>query len=405
MKNSPPLFPPDRCTGCMTCIEFCSPKALKPVIDEYGILRVKLDNALCIHCNRCSDICPVLHAASWSRPKEEPLVFAAWAKEQTIRQQGATAGIFGALAAEIVRNGGCAFGAVQEGVRVLHRCCETSNELSFLQGSKYQQGNITGIHAAVLALLKNGRTVLFSGVPCQVAGLLAFLKNKNYSGTCLTVDLICGGFSSAFPMDFYLAKHPDFKEIVSFRDKKEGWKPSGYRYNLTVRTQNNDIVCQGDNNLVIAAFSSHLFHRPSCEHCQFGTYTRQSDLTIGDFWGDQQHITEHFNGVSAVIVHSSQGMKLLQNSRIHLEPASIEKLINSNPRLLARDLKTVSVSRLEKRIAYKLLRFSMKHNRDFISFFLKLEMKLLSLRYRLMGKKIQKNNFHIAAKIINQERT
>jgi coenzyme F420-reducing hydrogenase beta subunit len=256
--------------------------------------------------------------------------FAAWANDENLRSRSTSGGIFAAMAVETLADGGVVAGAAIEGVVVRHICIESADELYRLQGSKYQQGDTTGIFRSVKRHLDGGRKVLFSGVPCQVSGLYAFLGGKRYEGRLTTADLICGGFPSALTMESFVRNEPDVVSLVSFRRKSPGEHP----YSLvTVDAQENE-KNHGYRNLPISAFSSHMTQRPSCLKCRFANAHRPSDITLADFWGDKQFPDQHDRGLSVVITHSPRGEQALEQADVTLHPVGWKDFAYRNFRMV-----------------------------------------------------------------------
>ena len=322
------------CTGCMTCIDACGFGALTSEIRRDGHLYPQVEYSRCTGCGACRKVCPVLQKQN-ERTDGHSHPYAAWSNDRTLRMQSASGGIFAALATQILSEGGCVAGAVMDGLTVNYRFIERLDELPQLQGSKDQQGDLSGIYRETRKRLQAGRKVLFSGMGCQIAGLLSFLKSRKYSGELYTVDLICGGFPSVLPLQAFVA-HADkpVLTIKTFRDKTFGWKSIGYAYSLKTINTDGSESDYGSKNLIIGAFNSHLTCRSSCLNCKFVGVERPSDLTIGDFWGDKEYPEEHFKGLSVVVSHSATGEKLLFRSKITIHPVRWDKFVFHNPRMV-----------------------------------------------------------------------
>lgn len=314
------------CTGCMACVDICSHHAITSYLDKSGHLYPLINFEKCIKCGLCSNVCPILN------PLQEINSFAvfnaAWSLDVDLRKKSATAGIFASLAKFVINNGGYVVGAAMDGFEVRHIFINDISRLSLLQGSKYQQGDLTGVYKKCKKLLDIGTLVLFSGVPCQVSALKKFLK-KNYPNL-YTVDLICGGFPSLLPMNKFRSKYPNVKEIISFRNKDDGWKSLNYAYELKVKNELDQIVNFGSLNLPILAFGLSMTHRKSCLDCRFAKVNRPSDITIGDLWGDKHYINQHKNGVSIVITHSDKGKSLVNSADIKISPVDKNEVVKFN---------------------------------------------------------------------------
>lgn len=314
------------CTGCMACVDACPRNILKVTIDANGYYTIVAETTeKCVECGRCSQVCPVLNP----RPSiGESVPYAAWNMNSLQRKQSASGGIFAALATSIIRKGGSVYGAAIEGFEVKHLRITDDCELHRLQGSKYQHSDMTGIYKQVRNDLRQGMYVLFSGLGCQVAGLLSFLGNTKKE-KLYTVDTICGGLSTMLPM-LHLKESGKYKSIFSFRDKESGWRSKGFKYSLKMVRPDESIENLGLDNMVLNTFSSKLLKRSSCLDCKFTGFHRNSDCTIGDFWGDETFQEQHYAGLSVCIVHSDRLLSLIKESYIEIKPVSWKEVATNN---------------------------------------------------------------------------
>lgn len=277
--------------------------------------------------------------SKWDYGQSELSVFhAAWNTNPQQRSQSASGGAFFAIASYIIDEGGVVCGATCEGVTVKHIFIEKKEDLCSLQGSKYSHSIATGCYKKAFELLKDGRTLLFSGTGCQVAGLLSFLSNKKYSGRLITVDLICGGIPSYLLIKKFIENEPyKTRRIVSFRTKEHGWKSTGFKYYLKVEDTNGTIHDYTDKkNLITDGFCSELTERYSCYQCQYSGISRKSDFTIGDYWGDSLFKDQHYKGLSLIVAHHQIAEQLLNSMKayLHIESANKCVALNGNKRLL-----------------------------------------------------------------------
>lgn len=331
----PQLASKQTCTGCMACVDSCVHVALSSYIGTDGHLYVAWNQDNCVKCGRCSLVCPIVNDFKYEVKDGKSKPYAAWANNRTIRKNSASGGVFAMMASHILEEGGVVVGAVMEGLEVKHCIVERLKDLEKLQGSKYQQGNLSRIYLQVKKILKAGRRVLFSGTPCQVGALYSFLSPNRYANQLITVDLICGGFPSLLPLQALIKNtQPTIVGIKSFRDKEHGWKSFGYKYHLVCFYENGEIADLGTKNIVLGAFGSHLTHRYSCFNCQFAYARRMSDITIADFWGEKRFPQEHNNGVSLIVVHSDNGTTLLNNSDVTYKSALWADFLYNNPRMI-----------------------------------------------------------------------
>lgn len=318
------------CTGCMVCIDTCHQDAINYTIDKNGFYRIWVNNALCIGCSACRQTCPGINKNIYN---ESVLAkaFAAWNNDELQRKNSASGGVFAALATYIINQRGVVYGAAIDGFNVRHIRIDQLNDLCLLQNSKYQHSATVGIYRQVKADLKNGKLVLFSGLGCQIAALYAYLRNQQYDNL-FTIDTICGGLSSMLPM-LTLARSKKYESIISFRDKSNGWKSKGFTYRLKMMGTNGVEKDLGNENLVLKCFSAKITKRSSCLNCRFVGFKRQSDCTIGDFWGDTNFIQQHSRGLSSIIVHSQRMLQLLCKVNISMCEVTIENIAQNNPNI------------------------------------------------------------------------
>ena len=317
------------CTGCLACVDSCANKALTVFYNEEGHLTYQLDKSLCVECGLCQKACPVVSGFLYGKNTlRESQPYAAWAKDSHLRAKSSSGGVFAALAKYVLKGGGIVVGASLQGNAVKHIAISQEKEVSLLQGSKYTQSNTEGIYRAVRGFLKEGRDVLFSGLGCQVAGLLSYLGECTFTGKLYTVDLICGGVPSRFLIDHYLRENPDVAEIVAFRNKQ--------KYEFLVRDKTGDVrvVPLTDRPLPLCGFYTELTNRYSCYECQFIGAHRRSDITIGDYWGDIEYESEHKNGISVAVAHSEKGKELLCQSELELHEIGWDNFLMHNPRMI-----------------------------------------------------------------------
>lgn len=304
-KEKIELAPKAICTGCSACASVCSQDCIKMVEDKEGFLQPRIDRKKCIGCHKCEKACPILNRET--EDAGETKAYAVINKDETIRAKSSSGGVFYALAKWTIEHSGVVFGArFDEHWGVMHDYTETLEGVLPFMGSKYVQSRIGNTYKQAKAILDSGRWVLFSGTPCQLGGLRAFL-GKEYE-KLIQLDLICHGVPSSAVWRNYLNELSNGGSItnVNFRDKKDGWIGN----KIVIEKDGQTIVREKHmDDLFFRGFLKNVYLRRSCYYCQFRTYHRNSDITLGDFWGVDKYCPELFDnkGTSICFSHTEKG--------------------------------------------------------------------------------------------------
>lgn len=325
-----------QCCGCSACAQRCPKQCISMRSDEEGFLYPKADGSVCIDCGLCEKVCPVINR----NDEREPLaVYAAKNADENVRMQSSSGGFFTLLAEQTIGHGGVVFGAGWDADwNVRHDCVERKEDIDILRSSKYLQSIIGDSYVKTENFLKQGRKVMFTGTPCQIAGLKHFLR-KDYENL-LAVEVICHSVPSPGVWQQYLSEKlqniglckSDIQQI-SFRDKSTGWKT----YSFVVKDKNgNEYRELSSKNAFMRGFLADLYTRPSCQACPAKHLKSGSDITLGDWWGIGALMPEldDDKGVSAVIVSTERGKKALHDLDVQLHALPNEELTKRNPALV-----------------------------------------------------------------------
>ena len=321
------------CCGCHACASVCPKQCISMKPNGEGFLYPQVEEALCVNCGKCEAVCPVLHPAV-PDANGGPAAYAAIHPDARIRAESSSGGVFSALAKEVLDRKGIVFGAAwtEDFRKVRHIAVESEEELSSLRGSKYLQSEMGDCYVRVRSALEAGRAVLFSGTPCQVEGLHAFLGSAYEN--LLLVDIVCHGVPAPAVWQCYLdqCSQTAGAEIrsVSFRDKQRGWKQ--YKVKLSWENGTNQVRSLLKDPFM-EAFLGNACLRPSCHNCRFKRVSRVSDLTLADFWGVEDACPEMDDdrGTSLVLVHSEKGGRILEKVNLQLRRVSLEEALTGNP--------------------------------------------------------------------------
>ena len=303
-------IPKSKCIGCGACHDICPKSCIEMKADKEGFSYPDVNKALCINCGACEKVCPALNPIKKARVKS---AFGAYNKDDKIRLNSSSGGFFFLAASYILDKGGVVFGAAfDDRFQVRHIAVEKKEELPKIMASKYVQSNTAGVFLSVKSYLKKGRTVLFSGTPCQNNALSLYLK-KDYPNL-LKADIICHGVPSPQIWDKYLCYTGKGKKAsdVRFREKSQGWS----RYHTKIIFENGYVYdsCFKDD-LYSKLFLSDLILRPSCYECPAKNDNRASDITIADFWGIGNLLPElnDDKGTSLIIINNDKGKQLFDS--------------------------------------------------------------------------------------------
>lgn len=297
---------PEDCCGCSACFNICPVQAITMQEDREGFKYPKIDERSCINCGKCEKACPVLHAETAGRTLH-PAFYAVWNRQDEARLSSSSGGVFRVLAEDVLADGGVVYGAAFDvHNRLRHVRAESADALVPLTGSKYVQSEIGTAFCQVRADLKNERRVLFTGTPCQVAGLYAFLGGDD--ANLLTADILCHGVPSPAVFERYLESLGVGEKCrIEFRNKDNGWK----KYEVVVGDRGHETFRA---NAYMKGFLSNLYLRPSCASCRFVGCRRPGDLTLGDFWGAGNFRKRYDDdkGTSLVLLNSPKARSIFQ---------------------------------------------------------------------------------------------
>lgn len=292
------------CTGCGACYNICPKGAIELQGDAEGFYKPIIDKEKCINCGLCEKICPLDKYKS--NNNEKPKVFA-FMNNDEVRLKSSSGGAFSVFADFVLNNNGVIYGVIwNEDIKAVHSRATAADEVEKMHGSKYVQSNTKDTFKQAKEDLENGKLVLFTGTPCQIAGLKSYLQ-KDYDNL-LTIDLICHGSQSLLFLEKYkqefLKNKKDEKILgINFRSKKSPW---GAGYFTTTITTNREIYhLQKDYYTLFMDYSLN----ECCYDCQFGKIPRVADITIGDFWGVDEYdkSLNDGKGLSIVLINSLKG--------------------------------------------------------------------------------------------------
>lgn len=303
-----------KCTGCQACVNICLKKCIIMRNTHEGFLFPKISETLCISCKRCERVCPIIDSPQLSVCT---ISYAMKNKNLNEKKQSTSGGVFTLLAEHVLEKEGIVFGAAYDSdFSVRHIGVSDKEHLSLLQGAKYTQSKIGTCFAEIKRELEAEQSVLFSGTPCQCAGLKSFL-GKEYDNLII-VDIICHGIPSPKVWQAYIDYRSQKENNgnrpirINMRSKASGW--SRYGYSTEFDYGNGKTSCiHNSQDLFMKAFIGNICLRNSCSDCKAKGVERCTDFTLGDYWGiwNQHPDFDDNMGTSIVLVHSQKGREIL----------------------------------------------------------------------------------------------
>lgn len=348
----------EACCGCNACAEVCPAGAIIMKEDGEGFSYPKLNRKKCIGCGLCAEVCPIKREAAAIadyvvKPEGKGqdnaaagrVYMGAQAKADRIRYESSSGGVFPVLAGYALEKKGVVFGAVMEedGV-VRHKMARAMEELAPMQKTKYVQSSLEGCFESVRKCLKEGRFVLFTGTPCQCRAMRLYLERGSRkagegAAVCenlLLADLVCYGAPSPGIWRKYLKemekRHGGKLSGFCFRDKRK--KDDGHTVSFFVGEKEYAYSMREDS--FCRVYFRDYTLRPACYSCPYCTTERESDITIGDFWGIEKLKPEMADGMgtSLVILHSDKAKKIWEEVEKDFRYFQCEREDVLQPRLL-----------------------------------------------------------------------
>lgn len=325
------------CCGCSACAMKCPKHCITMQSDSEGFLYPVVNEEDCIDCGLCEKVCHELHPYDECKPLN---VYAAINKDEQVRMNSSSGGMFYLLAEKTISEGGVVFGARFDGDwQVEIDYAETMEDVKPFMGSKYVQARMANAYKDAETFLKQGRKVLFSGSPCQIAGLHHYLR-KEYE-SLITVDFVCHGVPSPKVWGRYLDEvvkaGKQAINDVKFRNKGNGWKKFNFVLSYKQEEKSYSLCSWHQQNHYMRAFLSDMILRPSCHDCRAKQGSSHSDITIADFWGINVEMPEMDDdkGTGLVLVNTEKGRNAFDWNNVTYKKSCVEVASKYNAGLLS----------------------------------------------------------------------
>lgn len=328
----------EKCTGCGACVQRCPKRCISWTQREFGFRYPQIDKDACVNCGQCEKVCPIDKALEVSA---EQKAYAAVHKDDEVLAKSTSGGAFTAIADAVFAQGGIVYGAAMlDGMQVKHIRTSGKDDFEGLRSSKYLQSDTGTTYQMVEQDLKQGKTVLYSGTPCQIDGLKNFL-GKDYENL-YTVDIVCHGVGSQAYFDKYMdyARERYGKiKALRFRSKEyAGWSCGGGVVVVDSSDCLKKIPYRDFDNYYYSYFLSGDIYRKSCYSCKYANTNRVGDFTLGDYWGVEalNLPLQTENGCSLLLVNNRHAMQLLDEiESLDRVETTVEQAAHCNKQLNA----------------------------------------------------------------------
>lgn len=317
------------CFSCGACEQSCPVGAITMQENENGFLQPIIDDSKCIKCNKCVISCPIENYNFKNSKNPKCFAFRANEKEQ---ENSSSGGAFYTIAKEFLNIGGYVSGASWINERTVgHIVTNKIADVEKIRKSKYVQSYLGNCYSEIEKLLKNDQKVLFTGTPCQVAGLYSYL-NKQYDNL-YTIDLIC----HRVPSNKVFQKYLD--EVITNENEKilsiDFRKKDKNKNFISIKTTHNEYINTNKENIYMQSFLKNYCLKSACYDCKFQTIPRQGDLTIGDFWGLKKYKQKYkkINGISVILENNTKGKflnEMLEKNASIYEETPIKYALRGN---------------------------------------------------------------------------
>ncbi len=332
MADSVAIVTKEKCTGCKMCAAICPHNAISFPVSSEGFWYPQISEQECVNCGLCTKKCPAMRNDKYETKRT---AYAAWSRDDDIRRDATSGGIYYEFAKYFLDQGGVLAGCSysDDYKSAFHMITDNYEGLNRLKGSKYFQSDTQGIYEEIRNVLKMGKKVLFTGTPCQVVALKNYLQ-QDYDNL-LTVDFICRGVPSPKVHEKKIELYQDkTKSIVtSYRDKSKlrGWANFGELIQFANGRQK--FISRWKDEINNCFIEKNLSMREACYTCKYKDGNNASDITLGDFWGIKGVTRkDHVYGVSAVITNNEKGKAYLQGlkDRIYMAERPLQEVGVSN---------------------------------------------------------------------------
>lgn len=328
------LVDKSKCVLCKACLNICPKGAVEFKVLHSGGYYPVINQSKCVSCGKCKQVCPIESATKENSLKQ---TFAVRTTDENNLLNSSSGGLFFEFAREVLLRGGVVCGSIlTKSFQARHIVTSDIEFVKKMRGSKYTNSDLGDCYRQIKTVLSEGKLVLFSGCPCQVAGLRTFL-GKEYENLIL-IDLICHGVPNEKVWADYLLqleKHRKAQvESVTFRSKKGGWNP----FSIEIRfNDGKSYLNVATKDTYMAGFLKNVYLKDSCYDCKFKSLKSYSDITLADYWGVERFLGKVVDnkGISLCICNTQRGVEFLNSikNNVYIEGVEFLKATEKNPHL------------------------------------------------------------------------
>jgi len=327
------------CTGCFACIRSCNYQAIEKENDDLGFVYPKITLNNCITCHKCQDRCPVYRDNLIKQNilnNETTIAYTLKHNDRQVVRASSAGGMFTQLSDYVLENNGLVYGVVlDENLEVVYQRADTKEVRDLMRGAKYVEADISNMYSLIMKDLIRGHLVLFTGTPCQCAGIKSIFKGTRYYPNLIILDFVCHGVSSPlFYQDFKVMierQHKGKLQGINFTSKQRDYD-STQAMDYTI---NNQVISDDTFNLLYKKHS--LILRDSCYECPFTSLSRCSDLTLAQAYGVEHYDAHSYdkNGVSTLLVNTDKGMDLFDKIKdfVTYKDVDLKHILNNQEHL------------------------------------------------------------------------
>lgn len=305
-----------KCVGCFSCVERCPNHCIKSQFDGNSFDNLPIvDDKKCINCGLCLKVCPIGKHEIENPSNIIRKSFVGINLNQQERICSSSGGVFYALAKHYISIGYIVYGStIDVNGSIKHIGINNIDDIPRIIGSKYVRSEMSGVFQSIIKNLNDGYGVVFVGTGCQCFAVNLFVQNRIASKKkrLILIDFVCHGVGKPFFWNIHLndlRKKYGSIHSINFRNKKNGWRDSGFSFS----ENGKEHVYPGNLDSYINAYAHNLCIRQSCFDCNFKGIDRHTDLTLGDAWGiDEKNPLNDNKGTSLIMVHTQIGLNIIK---------------------------------------------------------------------------------------------